>query len=160
MYTYNLTNVIKDPTRITNKSSTLIDYAITTNPARVTKSGSFDTCISDHNLIFANFFRKQKLPKLITVRNYKNMNMINLQHDLENSLCQLIDLFDDPNDSLWCWETVFKSTLFEHVKPRKVKVCSDNQPWMTGTLRKSLNNRFKLFKKVKSSTNDPEKWKQ
>ena len=110
LYTQNLTNVIKDPTRINNKSSTLIDHAITSNPAKVTNSGSFDTCISDHNLIFVVFklFQKHKPPKLITVRNYKNVNTNKLQQDLENSPWQLIDLFDDPNDSLWCWETMFK----------------------------------------------------
>ena len=31
--------------------------------------------------------------------------MPNLQRDLENSPWQLIDQFDDPDDSLWCWET-------------------------------------------------------
>ena len=97
--------------------------------------------------------------KLITVRNYKNVDTNKLQHDLENSPWQLIDLFDDPDDSLWCWETMFINALVNHAKARKVKVRSENQPWMTGTLRKSINNRFKLFNTAKLSANDPEIWK-
>ena len=72
----------------------------------------------------------------------------------------MINFFDDPDDSLWCWETMFINTLVNHVKARKVKVRSENQPWMTGTLRKSINNRFKLFNTAKLSANDPEIWKR
>ena len=63
MYSSNFTNVIQDATRITAISSTLNDVALTSIPANVTNSGSFNTCISDHNLIFSTLQLSSKLPK-------------------------------------------------------------------------------------------------
>ena len=52
MSSHNFTNIIKDPTHITCRSCTLIDQIYVTNTSRVSNSGSFDSCISDHNLVF------------------------------------------------------------------------------------------------------------
>ena len=164
MYSSNFTNVIQDATRITATSSTLIDVALTSIPANVTNSGSFNTCISDHNLIFTTLRLSSKLPKsspkLITVRNYKNINLLDLKSDLESVPWNLIDIFDDPDDSAWCWEELLKQTISQHVHPRKVKVRSHNQPWMNGEIRKQLNNRYKLFNKAKvSSDKNSKEWR-
>ena len=67
-------------------------------------------------------------------------------------------MFDDPDDAAWCWETMFKNTISAHVKTRKVKIRSSSEPWMSGTIRKALNNRFKLLKKAKSSEKDSTAW--
>ena len=78
LYTYNLTNVIKDPTRITPKSQTLIDLAILSDPTCVTNSGSFNTCISGYNLVFANLsiaFKRKRIPKTITIQDHKNIDI-------------------------------------------------------------------------------------
>ena len=161
MYTNNLTNMIKEATRITETSSTLIDLALTTNPSYVNNNGSFNTCISDHNLIYTTFkvfYKQRKLPKLITVKNKKNIDLNKLKYDLECTPWLLIDLFDDPDDSLWCWEKLLKDTISAHVKERKVKVRSDNQPWMTGDIRKHMNERYKLFNKAKGTPKKSNEW--
>ena len=69
-------NVIKDHTRISDHSKSLIDLAITGNPSKITNSGTHATCISDHDLIYIsiNLFRQKVPPKLIYIRNYKNIN--------------------------------------------------------------------------------------
>ena len=106
MYTNNLTNMIKEATRITETSSTLIDLALTTNPSYVNNNGSFNTCISDHNLIYTTFkvfYKQRKLPKLITVKNKKNIDLNKLKYDLECTPWLLIDLFDDPGPD--CFST-------------------------------------------------------
>ena len=130
MSSHNFTNIIKDPTRITCRSCTLIDHIYVTNTSRVSNSGSFDSCISDHNLVFTtyNLKSKRKPPKLITIKDYKNINMDVLRQDLDTSPWDLIDLFDEVDDALWCWETIFKGTLSQHVKTRKVNIRSDNNP--------------------------------
>ena len=71
----------------------------------------------------------------------------------------MIDLFDDVNDSLWCWENLFNEIISDHIKTRKVKVRTNNQPWMTGDIRKMLNKRYKLFQKAKTSGNNSSTWK-
>ena len=129
----NLTNIIKKHTRITDKSKTLIDLAISSNTSKIAQSGTHETGISDHDLIFATFnMSKPKFPpKLITVRNYKGVDTEKAKHDLECVPWDIVSLFDDVDDSLWCWYHLLNDVISEHVKTRKVKVRSNNQPWMT-----------------------------
>ena len=91
---------------------------------------------------------KRAPPKLITVNDYKSINKDNLQRELQSAPWNLIDIFDDADDAAWCWETMFRGTFSEHLNQRKVKVRAANEPWMTRSIRKALNKRFKLFKKA------------
>jgi len=63
-------------TRITNHSRTLIDLAITSDTSKIKETGTYETAISDHDLIYTtvNLFKQKVPPRLITVRNYKNVN--------------------------------------------------------------------------------------
>ena len=53
---YNLSQLINEPTRITDSSSTLLDHIFTNTPDKVVCSGVSHVSISDHSLIYA--FRK------------------------------------------------------------------------------------------------------
>lgn len=153
-------NLIKSPTRITDHSETLIDLAITSNRSKVGKSGSYDAGISDHNLIFVTvkLFKKNAPPKLINFRNYKNADIQALKRDLEFAPWSLISIFDDADDALWCWEELFTTIVNDHVKSRKVKIKSKNNEWMTGEIRKMLNNRYKLLQKAKLTGKNSPAW--
>ena len=50
---YQYTQLIKEPTRITSSSSTLIDLFLTNEPNNFTTAGVNTIGISDHNLIYA-----------------------------------------------------------------------------------------------------------
>jgi len=58
---YQLTQLIKDFTRITENASTLIDLAFTNDNGKITDSGVIDCPISDHSLIYA--IRRPKITK-------------------------------------------------------------------------------------------------
>ena len=158
---YNLENVIKNYTRITRTSRTLIDHAITAATNKVIISGSYESCISDHNLIYVVYklYVKPVPPKLITVKNYRNIDTAQLQRDFYSTPWDLIDLFDDEDDSLWCWEKLFHQTLSDHVKSRKAKVRTNSLCWMNTEIRKALNQRYKLFIQAKNAPKDSPKWK-
>ena len=158
---FNLTNLIKQYTRITENSKSLIDLAITANESKVLKSGSYAAAISDHNLVYItyNLFIDKSRPVLKTVRNYKNVDNISLQNDLETAPWHLISLFDDVDDSLWFWENLLTSIIKDHVKERKVKINSQTQPWMTGNIRKEMNHRHKLLKRAQKTTKGSPEWK-
>ena len=49
----NFEQMIKEHTRITKDSRTLIDVILTNNPQRIVSSGVNHIAISDHNLIYA-----------------------------------------------------------------------------------------------------------
>ncbi len=55
---FNLTQLIEQPTRITNRSETKIDLLFTNRPERITKTYNLVTGLSDHNIIL--FSRKLK----------------------------------------------------------------------------------------------------
>ena len=49
---YGLNQLIREPTRVTSDSNTLIDLCVTNSPEKVTKSGVIHLGISDHSLVF------------------------------------------------------------------------------------------------------------
>ena len=73
--TYSLTQLIKEPTRTTHTTQTIIDHLITNRPARVYESGVIPCGISDHDLIFMT--KNIRSPKskfasrIINIRNQK-----------------------------------------------------------------------------------------
>jgi len=156
----NLTNIIRNHTRITDKSKSLIDLAITADQSKINQRGSFETGISDHDLIFAtvNLFKPKAPPKIIIVRNYRQINIADVRKNLELVPWHIMDIFDDVDDKVWCWNRLFKDTISDHVKTRKVKVRSNNQPWMTGEIRKSINSRYKLLKKARNTPSKSNEW--
>jgi hypothetical protein len=80
---YDMDCIIKEPTRVTNVTSTLIDVILTTFPNLFWTSGTINTHISDHKLIFS--VMKAKLarpkPKFIKYRSYKHFNGEELNAD-------------------------------------------------------------------------------
>ena len=116
--------------------------------------------ISDHDLIYIifNLLRKKTTPKLIPVRNYKNIDTNKVKQDLESVPWHVISIFDDVDDCLWCWQHMLKNVISDHVKTRKVKVKSNNQPWMNGEVRKVINNRYKLLLKARETPKNSKEW--
>lgn len=81
---FNLTNTIRSFTRVTKRSSTLIDHVITADCSKILKSNSSDdACISDHNLIYAVYklHTDSPPPKTLIVRDHKNVNLEKLKED-------------------------------------------------------------------------------
>ena len=71
---YQFTQTIKEPTRITEQSSTLIDLAFTIDNSKVMNSGVIHQCaISDHSLIY--IVRRARTPRdkarIVNCRSYK-----------------------------------------------------------------------------------------
>lgn len=57
----------------------------------------------------------------------------------------ICDIFDDIDDSVWAWETLYNYIINYHIPIRKVKIRSNSLPWMTSSLRKEMNKRYKLL---------------
>ena len=75
LHTYGLTQIIEEPTRITDKTSTLIDHILVNTPTKITQSGVLSKALSDHDVIYCT--RKHQVPKTgkhntITLRSLKN----------------------------------------------------------------------------------------
>ena len=74
---YQYTQLVKQPTRTTSCTQTLIDHLATTASHRIQSSGVCHLSISDHCLIYA--VRRMIIPRerhrIIETRNYKNFDM-------------------------------------------------------------------------------------
>ena len=85
---YNLTQMIKSPTRTTATTKTIIDHIITNRPESVSKNGVLASGISDHDVIFLT--KNMRLPKLkvppkqLKVRNYKRFNLGAFRQDMNS----------------------------------------------------------------------------
>ena len=157
----NLKNVIKDYTRITAETQTLIDHALVTDVTKVIKSGVYDPCISDHSLIYLilSFKQHRQPPTYKTTRNYKNVDLNKLRDDMANVPWWITTIFDDIDDTNWAWNNLYQNVINDHIKPRKVKVRSQSDPWMNSELRKMMNRRYKLLKRAQKTAKGSPEWK-
>ena len=106
-----------------------------------------------------SYIRNQHVPSSLQSKTIVIL-ISNNWKDLLSTPWDLIDLFDDEKDSLWCWEKLFKETLSAHIKTRKVKIRPNSLCWMKTDIRKALNQRYKLFLQAKCAQKDSLIWKE
>ena len=82
--TYNLSQMVTSPTRVTNLTETLIDVILVSNAKQVLKTEVLQSSISDHDLVYALLRLKQQRPKptYINIRSFKH-------YDLNKKLIEL-----------------------------------------------------------------------
>ena len=82
---FGMSQVIKEHSRVTIETSTLIDHIATTNQTNIADSGVYKTCLSDHYLVYC--VRKlhggmKREHKYITSRQLKNFDKAAVLSDL------------------------------------------------------------------------------
>ena len=99
---YMYTQLIKQPTRMSSSTQTLIDHLATTASHRIQSSGVCHLSISDHCLIYAvrRMIIPRERPRIIDTRNYKIFDMNAFAEDLKKIPCDLLNRFHDPNE-MW-----------------------------------------------------------
>lgn len=133
----NLTQIVQEPTRITNKSSSLIDIICTNIPdklSKVTVNNSHG--ISDHAIITAEF-NLTKLKTITEIRKHRKLNQIH-EDTFNNCLRQgPWDLFEKMNnvDELVEKFNAYVISIFDvHCPVTITKVKSNSKPWITDTI--------------------------
>lgn len=156
MDTFKLTQVINEPTRITNYSSTLIDVMLINSNKLVLKQGCRDMHdLTDHRLIFCQLNVKitKCNTKFYTFRNFKNFNYNSFLADLFLVHWDLIYQIENVNDKIkYLNENIIK--LFDiHAPITTIKVSKPKAPWLTDVIKIMIKTRNKLladFKKYKT----------
>ena len=114
----NLQQLIKQPTRITATTESLLDFILVSDASSVRRCGTTNNPISDHLPVFAEI--KLKSPKLssqyISVRSYKNYDPDLFITDLPSHSDSLLPLFasSDVNNKLAISNKVFRQVLDAH----------------------------------------------
>ena len=151
--TYNLTNLIRDPTCFKSlENPSCIDVMLTNRSACFENSMTIETGLSDcHKMtvtVMKKYFKKRD-PITIIYRDYKSFDGVEFRNELKEELikAQTITIED--------FISIFKKVLERHA-PSKKKIIRGNQaPFMNQTLSKAFMTRARLRNKYYKS-NTPE----
>jgi hypothetical protein len=142
---YGIHQLINEPTRVTESSSTIIDHIFTNAPDKVVFSGVSHVGISDHSLIYA--FRKlltgiyNKGHSTVTYRKFKNFDLDSFRTDICAQNWTAVNNFNDPNDMWRVWKNTFNNVVKKHAPLRTRRVRSSKSPWITPELKQHMHKR-------------------
>ena len=110
---FNVQNIITKPRRTIIDSSTLIDLIVTTRRDLVSSTGVFPLGITNHDSIYATsrLRHKRPPPRVIKIRNYENFDVNSFKSDLVNAPFHATESFEDMDDFLWAWQSLFSVFL-------------------------------------------------
>ena len=116
-----LQNQIKEPTRLTENTMSLIDVILSSHPERYAICGNLHLGVSDHDLVYA--VRKNKLsrPKAreIEYRSMRQFNKDEFLDDLRNVPWGTAYIYEDVDDLLHHWAKLYNEVLDKHTPLKK-----------------------------------------
>ena len=152
---FNLDCLIREPTRKTKTTETLLDLILTNDKKKVLKSGVVDTQLRDHSLVYTILRSAPRAQsRKICVHRVKNFSQENFVHDMQIVPFRIIDLFDELDDKLYAFEQLFLSVLNEHAPIKQTMIRGNQVPYMTEQWRRAIRHRNKLWKKFTRNRTD------
>ena len=158
--TFNLTQLVKTPTRITENSQSLLDVILTTKESFVDSTEVLMSSISDHSLVYTVL--KLKTPRTkssyVSVRSYTNYKPELFLKDLYCVPFHMVNFFDDFNDQVDAFNSLFLDVLNEHAPIKRIKIKSRPNPFITREIRELMRTRDRCRHKSAIKTNDRLHW--
>ena len=156
---YQYTQLIKESTRVTNSSCSLIDLFLTNEPNNFTSAGVIVLGISDHNLIYAIRKHSSVKSKPITIksRSYKNVDETSFKHDIDAIPWQYIVSLDDPINAWQIWKKLFLDVADKHAPVKQRRIRKNCASWLSVEIKKLIWERDRLKRKA-VYTNDENDW--
>ena len=150
----NLTQVIKEPTRIDGSCESIIDHIYTNNRLSLSNIKVEDSSISDHKSIFCTWscklpFDKKTSHTVIEYRSFKNFNACAFCHDL--SLTPFDAVLNEKNAecALDRFVNIFMSVIDKHAPLHHHRVKHPSlPPWLTNEVVEAMQLRDS-YKKAK-----------
>ena len=108
--TFGLTQLIKDPTRETWDTATLIDHVASIHPQNIPESGVLKVALSDHYAVYCirkymGTFKRQQ--KIITTRKMKNFDQNSFLFDLSQvDWNQIVESSTNVNEAVGKWSAL------------------------------------------------------
>ena len=154
-FTYSLEQIITRPTRVTDQTTTPIDYILTrTHQTNVTQSRVVDLGLSDHDLIYCT--RKISLPKSykhnqIFVRSLNRYSAENFLEILREILFPNFVTYICLNDAYSDFIYRFAETISFIAPSKKIRVEANSKPWFDNQTVSAIKRRDKPYKTFKPS---------
>ncbi|CAB4016740.1 Hypothetical predicted protein [Paramuricea clavata] len=153
---YQIDQLIKESTRLTPKSATLIDLILKNRPENISRSGVIHLGISDHSLVYA--VRKFTLPKgrqkIRQVRNFKNFVENDFIRDVSQLPWEMVYQVGDPNLCWQVWKSLLLDALNRHAPLRHKRIRNNPVPWINPQIKELMRKRD--YHKKKAIKYDPE----
>ncbi len=150
---FQLTQVIDEPTRITQSSQTLIDHIYVTDLNKIVDSKVVQWDLSDHFAILAIHHNKcskesDSQHKVISFRSMKQFDKDSFLNDLMTVPWEIVTQSSDPEEALSTWYELFLTVLDKHapVKTKRVKKWHQAD-WITQDILEAIKKRKDLRKK-------------
>ena len=157
--TYNLSQMVTSPTQVTNLTETLIDVILVSNAKQVLKTEVLQSSISDHDLVYALLRLKQQRPKptYINIRSFKHYDLNKFHTDVSQAPWSILDTFDDPEDKLYAFDSLFNDILDEHAPVKTIKIRGRENACVTDEIRELMKTRD-YWKAKARKLKDPLHW--
>ena len=142
---FDFKQIIKHPTRITDKSKTLIDLLFVKDLNKVKAVGQCDLPgVSDHFLIYMAYnVKKPKFePITVTRRDFRRFDLPAFQRAAEVAHWEDIFVVEDVNDKVAILERTINDLLDTFAPYRTFKILKPNStPWITDEIKETMNKR-------------------
>ena len=151
--------LVKSATRVTEKSKSLIDVALTTNKNIIYACDVLPYVISDHSLVSLTLKFKTPRPQscFVTTRSCKNYDRNSFIKDLTNVPFHIVNIFDDLDDQVHAFNCLYHHVLDAHAPIKQIRVNSRPNPFITLEIKGLMNTRDTWNKRARKS-NDKLHW--
>ena len=159
---FNLTQYIKEPTRITSKSRTILDV-IMTNMNFVKESGVLDIIISDHLPVYI-IKKKPRLTHKYVYTESRNLKSYNIETFYTKLIGdhRWLDFWDSLSvTSMWnILYRIILDSLNSILPKRRIRIKANNPEWFTKEVLDIITAKNKCFRKAKNNPGDEQLWKE
>ena len=151
---FSLKELIKDATRITSTTSSLLDHILTNCDKKVSQKGVIDVGISDHQLIFCTrkILRvKANMHNQVRVRSLKKYSPEIYVDELRKINFPNYSIFSDVNVAYSDLVEKLKNVIDKVAPLKEVRIKNNTQDWFDDEVAKAIKLRDKRFTRFKAT---------
>ena len=151
---HNPEQFITQPTRITARSSTLLDLLFVNTSQRVVDHGVIHLALSDHSLVYCVLEAgvTKAPPRTIEYRSYKSFDTNFFNQDLASVPWHVVENENNIDDAVLTWNKLVSEIADAHGPIKKRRVKGLPVPWMNDKIRAAMRDRgYHHRKEVKSN---------
>ncbi len=151
---FNLCQMIKQPTRETEFTSSVIDHILCNNPEKNGQSGVLNRGISDHVVVYCtrklskSSFNKHNNVKVRSVKSYNKDVFIEKLAEANWESCFFAS---NINEALSNFKDIFTNILDTVAPLKEIIVKQKTETWITSDILECIYSRDKLCKKFQRS---------
>ena len=150
---FDLTQFVREPTRVTQTSSTLIDHVYSSHPENILACFVSDISISDHFPVCFSRKINNRIPKIkhqkTSYRCFKHFNEVNFLRDLSQDLNMFTSDQQTINADMDRWSSIMVQHLNTHAPIKSKHVKSSRLPdWFSPDIKnmQKLRDKYKRLK--------------